>query len=113
MPCSGCSVLHGVNPNFKKTTAITECFMRNYPTHVDTEKDNKNHTNVKKVGAHPRISLLHFFMNLKNNYLLKKLLKWANKKCKYFNIYKNKKKIKEKHLEISLFYACVTTVFMI
>ena len=26
-------------------------------------------------------------MNLKNNYLLKKLLKWANKKCKNFNIY--------------------------
>ena len=25
-------------------------------------------------------------MNLKNNYLLKKLLKWANKKCKNFNI---------------------------
>ena len=26
-------------------------------------------------------------MNLKNNYLLKKVLKWANKKCKYFDIY--------------------------
>ena len=26
-------------------------------------------------------------MNLKSNYLLKKLLKWGNKKCKDFNIY--------------------------
>ena len=26
-------------------------------------------------------------MNLKSNYLLKKLLKWANKKCKNFNVY--------------------------
>ena len=26
-------------------------------------------------------------MNLKNSYLLKKLLKWANKKCKNFNTY--------------------------
>ena len=35
-------------------------------------------------------------MNLENNYLLKTLLKWANKKCKNFNIYnvvfKKKKK---------------------
>ena len=34
-------------------------------------------------------------MNLKNNYLLKKLLKWANKKCKNFNITKIKKNIKK------------------
>ena len=27
-------------------------------------------------------------MNWKNNYLLKTLLKWVNKKCKNFNIYK-------------------------
>ena len=26
-------------------------------------------------------------MNLKNNCLLKKLLKWANKKCKNLNVY--------------------------
>ena len=39
-------------------------------------------------------------MTLKNNYLLKKLLKWANKQCKNFNIYnvvffykKNERKI--------------------
>ena len=68
----------------------------------------KNQTHVKKVGEHPRISVWHLLMNLKNNYLLKKLLKWANKKCKHFNIYKKKKKKrkkknKEKQLEISLF----------
>ena len=67
--------------------------MRNYPTHVGTEKD-KNHTR-EEGRAHPRISVWHSLMNLKNNYLLKKLLKWANKKCKYFNIYKNKKELKK------------------
>ena len=41
----------------------------------------------------PWISVWHSLMNLKNNYLLKKLLKRANKKCKYFNVYKNEKKI--------------------
>ena len=49
----------------------------------------KSHTR-EEVGAHPIISVWHLLMNLKNNYLLKNLLKWANKKCKYFNIYKNK-----------------------
>ena len=38
-------------------------------------------------GTHLRISVWHLLMNLKNNYLLKNLLKWANKKCKNFNIY--------------------------
>ena len=39
-------------------------------------------------GAHLRNSVSHLFMNLKNNYLLKKLMKWANKKylqsCTFF-----------------------------
>ena len=54
-------------------------------------------------------------MNLKNNYLFKKLLKRANKKCKNFNFYNIvfKKKIKEKHLEISLFYTCLSKMMMI
>ena len=42
---------------------------------------------MKKVGVHLRISVSHLLMNLKSNYLLKKLLKWANKNCKNFNIY--------------------------
>ena len=67
-----------------------------------------------KGGAHLRISVWHLLMNLKNNYLFKKLLKWINKKCKNFNIYivafflKNN----EKHLEISLFYNCVPKILM-
>lgn len=32
---------------------------------------------VKKVGAQIRIYFLHLLMKLKNNYLKKKLLKWA------------------------------------
>ena len=49
---------------------------------------HKSHT-CEEGGAYPRISVWHLLMNLKNNFLLKKLLKWANKKYKYFNIYKN------------------------
>ena len=53
----------------------------------------------------------------KNKYLLKKLLKWANKKQNNFNIYIaalfQKKKNKEKHQDISLFYTCVTKILMI
>ena len=47
----------------------------------------KNKTSHICEGEVPlRISFWHFLMNLENNYLLKKLLKWA-KKCKNFNIY--------------------------
>ena len=71
----------------------------------------KNH--IEEGGAHLRITVWYLLMNLKNSYLFKKLLKWANKKCKNFNICcilfsKNK----EKHLEISLFYTCVPKVLM-
>ena len=41
-------------------------------------KKEISHT-CEESGAHPRISVWHLLMNLKNNYLLKKLLKWANK----------------------------------
>ena len=65
-------------------------------------------------GPQFRISIWHLLMNLKNNYYLKRLLKWANKKYKNFNIcivlfLKNK----EKHLEISLFYTCILKILMI
>ena len=55
-------------------------------------------------------------MNLKNNYLLKKLLKWANKK--YFNIFNIYKvvlflKDKEKNQDIILFYTCVPNILLI
>ena len=50
----------------------------------------KSHT-CEEGGVDLRISFLFFFfflfMNLKNNYLLKNLLKWANKTQKNFNIY--------------------------
>ena len=38
-------------------------------------------------GTHLRISAWHLLMNLKNNYSLKKLLKWAKKCKKNNNIY--------------------------
>ena len=44
--------------------------------HIDKEK---SHT-CEEGGAHFRISFWHLLMNLKNKSLLKKLLKWANKK---------------------------------
>ena len=54
-------------------------------------KKFKKSNTCEEGGAHPRISIWHLLMNLKNNYSLKKQLKRANKKCKYFNIYKNQK----------------------
>ena len=41
----------------------------------------------KEGGAQLRISFWHLLMNLKNKYLLKKLLKQANKKQNHFDIY--------------------------
>ena len=70
----------------------------------------------REGGANCRISVCHLLMNLKHNYLLQKLLKWANKKCKNFNIYNavlKKKGKKEKHLELSLFYTYVPKILMI
>ena len=46
----------------------------------------KSHT-FEEGGAHLRLSVWDLLINLKNNYLLKKLLKWANRKCKDFSIY--------------------------
>ena len=50
------------------------------------KKKKKSHA-CKEGRAHLRISFLHSLMNLKNKYLLKQLLKWANKKENNFNIY--------------------------
>ena len=52
---------------------------------------NKNryleeHYTCTEGGAHPRISVWHLLMNLKNNYLFKKLLKCTNKNYKNLNI---------------------------
>ena len=47
----------------------------------------KSHA-CEEGGARIRIYFLHLLMKLKNNYLLRKLLKWANKKCKNFKINK-------------------------
>ena len=75
----------------------------------------KSHT-CEEGWAQLRISFCHLLMNLKNKYLLQKLLKWANKKQNNFNIYNVaflKKIKKEKHLEISLFYNCVSKISII
>ena len=71
----------------------------------------KNHTHVKKVGHTSEFVFWHLLMKLKNNYLLKKkLFKWVNRKQN--NIYNValKKKNREKHLEISLFYTWVPKI---
>ena len=54
-------------------------------------ENKKSHT-CDEGGTHLRIYVSHLLMNLKNNYLLKKLLKWANKQCKNFNLLKKIKK---------------------
>ena len=57
-----------------------------YSIHLKSPTVKKNHTR-KKGGAQLSISFWHLLMNLKNKYLLKKLLKWANKKHNNLNIY--------------------------
>ena len=54
----------------------------------------KSHT-CEEGGTHLRISFWHLLMNLKNKQLLKKMLKWANKKQNNFNIYNVKLKKKK------------------
>ena len=68
---------------------------------------SKNQTYVKKVGPN-RISFWHLLVNLKNKYLFKKVLKWANKKQNNFNIYNAALKKKKK---INWWYHYLTTVY--
>ena len=75
------------------------------------EHAKKNCTHVKKVGNNSEFLFgIYLLVNLKNNYLLK-MLKWANKKCKDFNISMLYffKKIKK---NIS-FYNCVPKILII
>ena len=44
----------------------------------------KSHT-CEESAARLRVSVWHLLMNLKNNYLLKKLFKWTYKKYMNFN----------------------------
>ena len=61
----------------------------------------------------PQNLLWHLLMNFKNNYLLKKLLKWANIKCKNFNIYNVVFFLKNKgNTGDILFYTCVPKILM-
>ena len=68
---------------------------------------------MKKVGHTSEFFFLAFIDELEKQ-LLKKLLKWASKKCKNFNIYNIIffKNIKQKHLEISLFYTCLPKILI-
>ena len=64
----------------------------------------------------PQNYCLVFIYELEKQLFNKKLLNWADKKCKYLIFTKIKKiikKIKGKQLEISLPYTCVPTIFMI
>ena len=60
------------------------------------KKKKKSHT-CEECGAHLRILVWHLLMSRTWKTTIKNLLKWANKKCKTFNIYNVvyiKKKIK-------------------
>ena len=71
----------------------------------------KCNTQVKKVGYN---SFSHILMNLKNKYLLEKLLKWANKKQNNFNIYNSalkKRKEETKTLaDIIILHLCTKSL---
>ena len=81
--------------------------------------------------AHLRISFWHLLVNLKNNYVFKKLLRWANEKCSFHAEWDGHnvlpfwpifcpftrlatQKIKilkwKNHLEMSSFYSCVSKI---
>ena len=62
------------------THDVTYNLSRRNNAHSDIYK--KSHTR-EEGGAHLRISFWYLLMNLKNKYLLRKLLKWANKKKKF------------------------------
>ena len=71
----------------------------------------KCNTQVKKVGYN---SFSHLLMNLKNKYLLEKLLKWANKKQNNVNIYNSalkKRKEETKTLaDIIILHLCTKSL---
>ena len=73
----------------------------------------KNHTQ-RKWGT-PQNLCLAFIYELEKQLFIKKTVKWANKKCKNFNIYNVVffQTNKEKHVEISLFYISVPKILMI
>ena len=78
-------------------------------------QNKKSHT-CEEGGAHLRISVWHLLTKLKNNNLLKKLLQWANKKCKNFNIYNIvffKKKMMKNTWRYHSFSTCVPKILMI
>ena len=55
---------------------------------TDVKKEDKNHKQLKKVGHTSKFSFGIYWWTWKTTtYLLKKLLKRADKKCKNFNIY--------------------------
>ena len=85
----------------------------NITLHHQTWSDNIKSHMCEEGGAHPRISVWCLLMNLKNNILLKKLLQWANKKYKYFNIYRNYKKKIKKYIKKNIFiilYLCTNNL---
>ena len=51
------------------------------------DKKHKKDYRIQKICLERNKFVWHLIMNLKNNYLKKKMLKEANKKCKNFNIY--------------------------
>ena len=67
----------------------------------------------RKWGTRQNLCLA-FIDELEKQLFVKKLLKWANKKRKNFNVYnvvlkKKKRKERETHLEI-WFYTCVSKI---
>ena len=73
--------------------------MENLSRIFQKQKRNKKSHSCEEGGAPLRISFWHLLINLKNKQLLRKQLKWANKK-QNVNIYNAAffKKNKEKHL---------------
>ena len=78
----------GTNDTWHLKKQCHKKMCKNYLSIMATSgKCTKKMKHFCKITPSPP-NVWHLLMNLKNNYLLKKLLKWASKKSKNFNIYK-------------------------
>ena len=64
---------------FKKDKNHPEVFCKKDVLKIFRKFTKKSHT-CEEGGAHPKISVWHLLMNLRNNYLLKKTVEVKNKK---------------------------------
>ena len=87
--------------SYPKNTHLKSNIIPILPFSIFIFRYNKTVNKWKITHMWRNISVWYLLMNLKNNYFFKKLLIWANIKCKNFNIYN---KTLNRYQEITLMY---------